>query len=492
MSLSSFYVQALKSKEELPQPLETAILRYALNSSEARTETLLIAFAERDILNAPAKKAIMRSNSARVKAAYFSRSDLPASEIEEVLLKEKRATILSALASLENASDELLIALSANARPTVNKTLLNRSNLPAKALVNVIVNLSPSYDNLNYDDEKKFIKAKNDLVSKGYADALIEKIENPSSLISLLTDASSKESALKIIETIILPSFKDESDVRKTLNSFTASKHFLMSQSFEGETFVSTLAVETLEIFNRFQLKGPYSYPRLDLTTDELEVIKYLSGDKSEREKARVKLETFNKNLKIASTSNDFDELSDLIDSTQMFTSQANQRNSAQLIEALVKNDNMPLKIFEKISPFLRYHVAVEKLKSLLPKASNSYEYSLWINALAAAYQPLSDAFKITDIADRSEYAVTAFKISEQKNIYYFTAEEQMTFLDLMSDEQILSLQWSSLSQLPSNRIASLVASNLGDDQSVWEIFEVLAENFAGDFGSLLSSVVEL
>jgi hypothetical protein len=126
--------------------LETA---FAVARS-SKDESLLIALASRDDLPRVMDEFIAAAPSVKVQRARFSRPSMDAATIKEALKKEKRAGVLSAIASTTDLPEEIYATLSRSSFRAVASAVLGNESASAQARTAAAMTLASRYDSLPY------------------------------------------------------------------------------------------------------------------------------------------------------------------------------------------------------------------------------------------------------------------------------------------------------------------------------------------------------
>jgi hypothetical protein len=145
--LDSVFIQVLGADPSLP----TDVLRSAfVCATEMKSEHLFVALATRADLPSDMDAEIAAMPGARVRSAWLSRPGRTAEELEQHIKKEKRATILAAIASSEHATPDVLIQISSDTRRAVVEAVLSNENAPKEAHSNALLGVVADYENLPY------------------------------------------------------------------------------------------------------------------------------------------------------------------------------------------------------------------------------------------------------------------------------------------------------------------------------------------------------
>lgn len=142
------YVSA--SKAPLGELAQEHIAEAASAAKSNAGDRVLVQLVRREDLAPKARRVIEASPRAAAKAAWLSRTDHPAGYVEAAIDKEKRVTVLAAVAAHPDASDELIEALSRARRTKVSEAILGRDAAPDAALVNACASILDLGASMNY------------------------------------------------------------------------------------------------------------------------------------------------------------------------------------------------------------------------------------------------------------------------------------------------------------------------------------------------------
>ena len=145
--LDSVFLQVLGATGSLP----TDVLRSAyICATETKSERLLVALAARSDLPSDMDAEISAMPGAKIRSAWLSRLGRTAEELEQHIKKEKRATVLAAVASSELATPDVLIQISTDSRRVVAEAILTNEKAPKEAHHNAVLGVIAEYENLPY------------------------------------------------------------------------------------------------------------------------------------------------------------------------------------------------------------------------------------------------------------------------------------------------------------------------------------------------------
>ena len=126
--------------------LETA---FAVARS-SKDESLLVALASRDDLPREMDEFIAAASSVKVQRARFSRPGMDAATIKKALKREKRAGVLSAIASTAGLPDEIYSTLSTSSFRAVASAVLSNDSASTQARTAAAMTLASRYESLPY------------------------------------------------------------------------------------------------------------------------------------------------------------------------------------------------------------------------------------------------------------------------------------------------------------------------------------------------------
>jgi hypothetical protein len=150
------YHTLLSSDALVPESIQRAAAKSALKEKGASSDNVLIKLAERSDLVKDVQKMIEECDRAKVRAAWLSRPGLSQSELEALIKKEKRATVLAKVAAASETPVYLLEALAKDGKPLVCEALMSNPNTPNKSLVLVLSKLAenPRSTRVRWDVQK--------------------------------------------------------------------------------------------------------------------------------------------------------------------------------------------------------------------------------------------------------------------------------------------------------------------------------------------------
>lgn len=142
--LHRVFLSVLSSSADLsPDVLRSALVC----AQESRSEELMKALASRPDLPDDVDEAIRKENRAPVRAAWITRPGRSVKEVQSVLAKEKRATVLSAVVLSGSAPAEVVISAASDQRASVACAVLE-SPAPRDVREVALRNLLAKYDDL--------------------------------------------------------------------------------------------------------------------------------------------------------------------------------------------------------------------------------------------------------------------------------------------------------------------------------------------------------
>lgn len=152
------YAHVAAVSKPLPDLAQSEMAAAAATSKSPVADRVLANLAKRTDLAAGARSIIEKCDRAAVKAAWLSRADHPAGYIEQAVAKEKRVTVLAAVAGHSDASAPLLSALAKRDLVPVATALLGRTELDVDDAAIAVWTLIDAR-NTNYKQSDVLLKA---------------------------------------------------------------------------------------------------------------------------------------------------------------------------------------------------------------------------------------------------------------------------------------------------------------------------------------------
>lgn len=130
-----------ESSNELPDLVQHQIAQAGANAKSNAGDRLLVALAKREHIT-PEVRAILESTSrAAAKVAWLNRLDHPDGYVNDAINKEKRVTVLNAVAAHPDTTEQMVNDLSTRNLVKIATTIVNRENASNYAVTNALVTL---------------------------------------------------------------------------------------------------------------------------------------------------------------------------------------------------------------------------------------------------------------------------------------------------------------------------------------------------------------
>lgn len=489
------YATLLSASEALPAGTLQGMFEYAAG---AQDEALLATLARRTDLPETLLGRLDSFKSARVRAAYLSRPDRDEAELLAAVKKEKRVTVLAAIASTEEASPRLLDAIAETASGTRGRSvavaLLENTSTPAAGRKIAVQALLESYGTLGYPQRSVLERAVQ---------------SDPA-----LHDLAATTGPLQLLRKLLPSEALSEQAVRRAVGSLVkepvASWAHLTAQAQQGASGYGHRAHTTWEANRRISiavtdartlLQGPHATPEL-----QAEMVSIFEGlvldppvrallDSALGAAGSSEAQRRTQLIRTARACTDPAELEAIVSecvtalesaSAQSRTAVSRLSQLGELAGSLAENPLTPETAVLRLVPYLD----PQGLRSMLLAHPGSVP--LLKSALEGSSYLLHDEDVQRSLLAHPEFHVAAVRSLSEGPV----GDRHLTALagtGLLTGAALHAAAWHALSRglnlSPSSvqlEVASLVAERLGSVTGRWETFSVLGETFDGTLGELL------
>lgn len=466
-----------------PQHLSEGVIRGIHRwAKQHKDVALLTTLASRPDLPQDVLAALAKEPHAKVRVAYLSRPDRTPEELAAAVAKEKRVTVLTAVAESSEASAGLLQALGQVENAKVRRALLENPNTP-KPTAKEALQAAWEKDELDPWNSAALLGRRGDLheLASECLSALASKRQGAASFLGnevLLSTQLSPAAQARIAQTVIAEQVERAAKAPQYGSSYTLDRIIT--------TFLArgVLAPEALEVVKR-TVKSPAA--NVVFTTKQLTAHQRLINERS-------------------GAAHEVDEAQQLIDEARTTKDPARAQELGARLSAEIEAERATLEVVaaaealcrnaaasdETILPLLKA-VGRGTLPEILKERKTSREVVVEIldrnirYLSGGAVEHLEDPRSVV-----YELAVRASKRGVDRTAWLVLLDsehldtEGLRLLPWALTEGLSP--WGNQSQRTVKMLSELLDEVLGDDEKRWEVFATLAEGTNASVGELLET----
>lgn len=466
--LDSVYAK-LVAQENLDPIVQRGIARYAKTLDN---ETLLLGLIKRPDAPEDLLSFYTTLTSARARTAYLSRPDRTAGELAAAVAKEKRATVLAAIATAPEASEMLLEAISHDPRRSPALAVLANPNTSPAARQRCVANLIGGYSALSGADQQRVSAALRDSpeLHADLARALTDTAVLNQLADSPSTDDQGRDRLVELLVVRPLEAAADGNRPRQWDHRHTRSRAL---DSAEQLLSLIDLAPEA-----KTRLRDALSHfasPFPDSQIRSLELLAELEPMGGDEAAPYSRLATARRSTDPV-----------LLEAAAIGLG-PNETDRA-IARALAANDHTPEPVVARLACLLDIASAREAVLRLRAPAAF---------ALMAAHPGLIKDANIERLGPSKSVASDLARYLSNGN--HLLALYNLLSRSLLDADGLGEVSWPAIStrqhgsrDATSKPLADLLVKRLGSNEDRWRSFEVLSQDFTGTLGALLDSIVAL
>lgn len=491
MDIASTYLAVARDLDvELSAPIEAAMV--ALED-----DTLLAALAARPSISQATRVALSRSRAFQVKAAYLVRPELSGEDLALALTKEKRVTVLAAVAANPSASPELLASLSTDPKPTLATALLKNPSTPVDALVSSALVLAKTQRCHADDLALAQVLEPPHAASSAVASALVfEPGVDRNVLAWLLPLPLSSEQLEHLAKLLILDPYANLTQLQGFERRGVQHQARQRAMTLLGNPVLDpSLGCAVAEA-----VLGDTT-ATLDATTKALLLVFTASG--ADRDQAAELMRSRQRLRNDACVTSDPGRLDELVEAALQEAERTERRSNAyvhpsslpRLVDVLATNVNLTSTQVLKLLPHLSQRQVVKLADSVVPAVRVGTALEADDRSLLATGGLAANDLNavLTRDPDPHAFCKAAVAVAEQ-HVGWSRAQSFSAILACAAadDAVVRLIPVDQVELIAPPVLVRVLTSALGDDPSTWDSFRALALDFTGGLGDLLDSVQAL